>query len=201
MFKSILTAIILTVTASVSSAGVVYNPTSKSLTVTGQTTNSQATKVYRYMKTHDVLSVSLSGPGGNYYAGLRLGRLIRAEGSTVIIPVDTLCVSACAFAALGSDRVIVDGQLWFHAPYLTAVPTSASILEITQMFGRAYLDMASYLISVDVPVNFAHDILVRTTTSKFIVIDDGLQIDRIRSTEALWGKVIYEYSYATSGGQ
>lgn len=178
---------------------VVYDETTKSLAVSGSTTNYQVTEVYRYMRNNDVLSVTLSGDGGEYYAGLRLGRLIKAEGSAVIISAGSICVSACAFAALGSDKVIVDGELWYHAPYLTLVPTNVTILEITQMFGRAYVDMASYLVSVGVPVSFGHDLLVQTTTNKFIVIDDGYQIERMRATEVPWGKAVYEYRYVTVG--
>ena len=67
------------------------------------------------------------------------------------------------------------------------------------MFGRAYVDMTSYLASMGIPMSFGHDLLVRTTTSKFVVIDDGGQIDRIRATETLWSKAIYEYRYETTG--
>ena len=201
MFKRILTTMgLITALASPAAAAVVYNDTTKNLTITGRTNNFQASSVYRYLRDNDVLTVTLQGEGGDYYAGLRLGRLIEAEGSVVIIPTNQRCVSACAFAALGGDRVIVDGELWFHTPYLTSVPTTVTILEIAQMFGRAYVDMTSYLASMGIPMSFGHDLLVRTTTSKFVVIDDGGQIDRIRATETLWSKAIYEYRYVTTGG-
>lgn len=198
MFKYLATAIVLAL-ATPAVADVVYDDATKNLVVTGQTTNFQASKIYRIMKDNDVITVTISGNGGDYYAGLRIGRLIKNEGSVVIIPAGKRAVSAAAFAALGGSRVVVDGELWFHTPYLNAVPTTATILEITQMFGRAYVDMSSYLAMMGVPMSFGHDLLVRTTTSKFVVIDDGEQIDRIRATEVLWGKAIYEYRYATSG--
>lgn len=198
MFKYLIAAITLAV-ASPAAALVVYDEATKNLAVSGTTTNYQAASVYRYMRDNDVLSVTLSGDGGEYYAGLRLGGLIKAEGSTVIIPAEKTCVSACAFAALGGDKIIVDGELWFHAPSLTLVPTNVSILEITQMFGRAYVDMSSYLAKMGVPMSFGYDIMVQTTIDKFIVIEDGSQIDRMRATEALWGKAVYEYRYATAG--
>tara|TARA_R110000851_G_C13047726_1_gene562755 strand:- start:1013 stop:1618 length:606 start_codon:yes stop_codon:yes gene_type:complete len=200
MFKRIFTTLgLLALLSTPASAAVMYDETTKSLVVSGTTTNYQANKVYKVMKDKDVLTITLSGAGGNYYAGLRLGVLIREEGSIVIIPSGTTCVSACAFAALGGDKVIIDGELWFHTPYLNSVPTSKTILEIAQMFGRAYVDMTSYLARMDIPMSFGHDLLVRTTISKFVVIDDGLQIDRMRATESLWVKTIYEYRYATSG--
>jgi len=198
MFKYLATAIVLALATPASSA-VVYDDTTKNLTITGRTSNNQASAVYRVMRDNDVLTVTISGDGGDYYAGLRLGRLIDMEGSTVIIPAGKRAVSAAAFAALGGSKVVVDGELWFHTPYLTMVPTNVTILEITQMFGRAYVDMSSYLAQMGIPISFGHDLLVRTTTSKFVVIDDGEQIDRMRATEVLWSKAIYEYRYATSG--
>ena len=201
MFKRIFTTLgLITALASPAAAEVVYNDLNKNLTITGRTTNFQATAIYRHLRDHEVLTVTMQGQGGDYYAGLRIGRLIEAEGSIVIIPANQRCVSACAFAALGGDRVIVDGELWFHTPYLRSVPTTVTLLEIAQMFGRAYVDMTSYLAMMGIPMSFGHDLLVRTTTSKFVVIDDGSQIDRIRATETLWSKAIYEYRYATSGG-
>lgn len=199
MFKYLATAIVLSL-ASPAVAAVVYDDVTKSMTITGRTTNHQATKAYRIMKDNDVLIVTISGEGGDFYAGLRLGRLIDAEGSTVIIPAGKRAVSAAAFAALGADKLIVDGELWFHTPYLTQVPTGATVLETAQMFGRAYIDMTRYLASVGIPISFSHDLLVRSTPSKFVVIDDGAQIDRIRATETLWSTAIYEWRYAKSGG-
>ena len=199
MFKYLITAIALALATPVVSE-VIYDDVTKVLSITGRTTNNQATAVYRIMKENDVTTVTISGNGGDYYAGLRLGRLIRNEGSVVVIPAGKTAVSAAAFAALGADKIIVDGALWFHVPYLNRVPTDVTILEISQMFGRAYVDMTSYLASMGIPMSFSHDLLVRTSPSKFVVIDDGGQIDRIRATETLWSKAIYEYRYVTTGG-
>jgi len=198
MFKYLATAIVLALATPASSA-VVYDDTTKSLAITGKTTKFQAIMVYLAMRDNDVLTVTIFGEGGDYYSGLNIGRYIKEEGSVVIIPAGKRAVSAAAFAALGGSKVVVDGELWFHTPYLTMVPTNVTILEITQMFGRAYVDMSSYLAQVGIPISFGHDLLVRTTTSKFVVIDDGEQIDRMRATEVLWSKAIYEYRYATSG--
>jgi len=198
MFKYLIAAIVLALATPASSA-VVYDDTTKSLAITGKTTKFQAIMVYLAMRDNDVLTVTIFGEGGDYYSGLNIGRYIKEEGSVVIIPAGKRAVSAAAFAALGGSKVVVDGELWFHTPYLTMVPTNVTILEITQMFGRAYVDMSRYLAQVGIPISFGHDLLVRTTTSKFIVIDDGYQIDRMRATEALWGKAVYEYRYATAG--
>lgn len=194
MFKYIAATIVLAL-ATPAIADVTYNDATKSMTITGQTSNNQVKQVYLIMREHDVLTVAISGQGGDYYAGLSLGKLIDKEGSTVIIPAGEAAVSAAAFAALGANKIIVDGELWFHVPFFTQVPTGVTILEITQMFGRAYVDMSRYLIRMGIPVSFGHDLMVRTTPSKFVVIDDGAQIDRMRATETLWGPAIYKWRY------
>jgi hypothetical protein len=183
MFKSILTTIVLLITATAASAGVNYDPVTRSLEVSGYTTMRQVQAANLEMRSNEVLTVILSGPGGDYYAGLALGRAIRKEGANVIIPENSTCVSACAFAALGGERVIVDGELWFHAPYLTMAPTNVTILDITHKFGIAYLDMSAYLSEQSISILLANDIIRRTSTCKFIVVDSGEEITKLRSGE------------------
>jgi len=183
MFKSILTTIALIVTATTASAGVSYDPVTRSLEVSGYTTMRQVQAANLEMRSNEVLTVILSGPGGDYYAGMALGRAIRNEGANVIIPENSTCVSACAFASLGGERVIVDGELWFHAPYLTMAPTNVTILDITHKFGIAYLDMPVYLSEQGVSIRLANDIIRRTSTCKFIVVDSGEEITKLRSGE------------------
>jgi hypothetical protein len=193
MFKSILTTIFLIATATTASASVSYDSTTRSLTLSGPTTLSQVQTAYLVMRSNEVLTVIMSGPGGNYYAGMALGGVIRESRADVIIPEGVACVSACAFAALGGERVIVDGELWFHTPYLTMAPTNMTILEITQEFGKAYLDMSVYLSKMGVSILFANDIMDRSSTCKFIVIDDGAEITKLRSGEFPHTRTGYNY--------
>jgi hypothetical protein len=195
MFKSILTAIALTITsATVASAAVLWDDATKTMTITGQTTMYQASQVYRVNKANEVLNVVMYGQGGSYYAGLRIGGLIKAEGSNVIIPMGKQCVSACAFAALAGNKVIVDGELWFHAPYLTEVPTGATILGITQNFGVAYNDMSKYLLQMGVTIDFASELLKITTPSKFIIINDSSELRKLYNTDTPWSRAYYVYT-------
>jgi hypothetical protein len=200
MFKSIITAIALTITsATVASAAVLWDDNTKTMTISGQTTMYQASQVYRVNKSNEVLNVIMHGQGGNYYAGLRIGRMIKAEGSNVIIPLGKQCVSACAFAALGGNKVIVDGELWFHAPYLSEITTMATILQITQNFGVAYNDMSKYLLEVGVTIDFATTLLKKTTPSKFIVINDTVQLRKLYETETPWSRADYMYEIFDGG--
>lgn len=194
MLKTISAAALLAVLALPAAASVTYDDATKSLTVSGPTTIYQVQAAYIAMSSNEVITVLLSGPGGNYYAGMALGRVIRSEGANVIVPEGAVCVSACAFAALGGERVLVDGELWFHAPYLTMVPTNVSILEVAQQFGKAYLDMSVYLSQQGVSILFANDIMKKTSTCKFIVIKDGEEITKLRSGEFPHSRTDYQYN-------
>ena len=199
MIKTLVLAAGLALSTGAAQAKVTFDPVTSSVVISGATTSWQVNSVYEVFKDNEVLTVVLSGNGGEFYSGLSLGRLIAEEGSAVVIPEGTTCVSSCAFAALAGERVIVKGELWFHPPYLQAIPTNVTTIEVAQMFGRAYVDMARYLIEMGIPVTFGHDLLVRSDPWNFVVIDDGLQIDRLKSTEVPWGPAIYEYRYNKLG--
>ena len=177
-----------------------YDEGSRTLTLSGITTQAQVNSTYRILSENEVLTVELSGPGGNYYAGLSLGRLLAEEGVTVIIREGQRCTSACAFAALGGEKVIVDGELLFHVPFLTAVPTNVSILEITQRFGSAYLDMPMYLADVGVTISFANVLMKGTSHCKFYVISDGAEVDKLKDIETPNQVVSVQYTVANNCG-
>ena len=193
MFKSILTTIVLLIAATNAFAGVNYDPVTRSLEVSGYTTMRQVQAANLEMRSNEVLTVILSGPGGDYYAGLALGRAIRKEGANVIIPENSTCVSSCAFASLGGERVIVDGELWFHAPYLTMAPTTVTILDIAHKFGIAYLDLSVYFSEQSISILLANDIIRRTANCKFIVVDSGEEITKLRSGEFPHTRTGYNY--------
>jgi hypothetical protein len=177
MFKSILTAIVLTFTsatlASANNYGVVFDESTGVLTVHGTTTQNQVAKARYYFITKDVLVVSMHGRGGDYYAGLSLGNLISKEESLVIIPEGKECISACAFAAIGSDKITLNGSLLFHVPYTRAYGTNYTLQEISQEVGVVYVDMAAYLLRQGFSIHFAREILASTSPCKFIVVTDG----------------------------
>jgi hypothetical protein len=195
MFKSVLTAIALTIIATNSYAdaseqrvdmeamfnsgdkSVQYEPLTHTVTISGVTTNKQSIALYNTLKDKTVANIILYGPGGDFYAGLRMGRMIAKTKVTVIIPEGKSCISACSFMALAGDRIILDGKLKFHAPYFSSVPTAVTLLDITQKFGVGYIDMATYLVKHGYTTNFARKLLKDTSPCKFIVIDKQKAID------------------------
>lgn len=186
MFKSLITVLAVIASTSVASANVKghhdptpmrksvhWNADDSVLTLRGPTTKDMASKVHKIMVAEDVLVVNMAGPGGHYYAGLNIGNLIAKEGSAVIIPEGQECVSACAFAAMATDKLIINGALLFHLPYTQGVSTAKTIQEIQQEAGLVYFDMIAYVIRQGYPVYFARELLAQTSPCKFVYVKDA----------------------------
>ena len=75
--------------------------------------------------------LTMNGPGGSYYEGLKLADFLRANHIATVVERGMYCYSACAFAFLGGsafssqagigtyiDRMVEPGSsVGFHAPY------------------------------------------------------------------------------------
>ena len=195
MFKSVLTAIAVAFVATTSFASasdqradmelmfnsgdrsVQYEPLTHTVVISGTTTSKQSIALYNVLKNKTVVNIIMYGPGGDFYAGLRMGEMIARAGVTVIIPEGKSCVSACSFMALAGERIVLDGKLEFHAPYFSSVPTGVSILDIAQRFGVGYVDMTTYLVKHGYTTQFARMLLKDTSPCKFIVITEQKGID------------------------
>ena len=143
------------------------------LTLRGPTTKHMSTEVQVIMTKEDVLVVNMAGPGGEYYPGLHIGNLIKKEGSAVIIPEGQECVSACAFAAIAGEKLIINGALLFHLPYTQGVGTVKTIQQIQQEAGLVYFDMVAYIARQGYPIYFARELLAQTSPCKFVYVKDG----------------------------
>jgi len=174
--KYILTALFI-FAASLAQAAVTYDEDTHTMRITGVTDIYMLSDVQKMLAAHDVDTIYMKGPGGDYYAGLSIGRAIQKEGSRVIVARGDECVSACAFAALGGADVFVDGVLLFHKPYVTSVPAHATIDEMSAQYGVVYLDMAQYLVEVGSDMKFAKRLLKQTNYCKFLQVNSKNGMD------------------------
>jgi hypothetical protein len=195
MFKSVLTAIAVAFVATTSFASasdqradmelmyksgdrsVRYEPLTHTVVISGPTTSKQSIALYNVLKNKTVATIVMYGPGGDFYAGLRMGEMIANANVTVVIPEGKSCISACSFMAIAGKRIILDGTLEFHAPYFSSVPVGVTILDIAQRFGVGYIDMATYLVKHGYTTNFARKLLKDTSPCKFIIVDKQKGID------------------------
>lgn len=176
MTRLILAALVA-IWGSVAAAAVTYDEDTNALTVSGSTTAYMLTQMRTAFLEHDVDTIFMSGPGGDYRAGLAIGRLIRAEGARVIIPRGVYCASACAMSAMAAERLYIDGEAIFHRPYTQGVPTGATIEEITAFFGDVFLEMAAYMVEMGYTIDLARRIVTDTGRCTWLVADADHGLD------------------------
>ena len=120
--KTLLTILAL-VLPSLAMAKVSYDKETSTLRITGQTDMVQVLAASDMMREKDIKYIEMWGPGGYMEMGLQLGnRISKIEGVTVVVPKGKRCISACAFAAMGSKHIRIDGKLMLHRPFITGAP-------------------------------------------------------------------------------
>lgn len=90
------------------------------ITVTGEFHKGDDRKLVRaLLETEGTAIVQFESPGGSLIAGLAMGRAIRLNGATTLVPAGATCASACGLAWLGGVRRAVGtgARVGFHAAY------------------------------------------------------------------------------------
>ena len=66
------------------------------------------------------LEVDVDSPGGQLFAALEIGRLLRRETASVRVGPRAACISACVFVLMGATtrEVAVDARIGLHRPSL-----------------------------------------------------------------------------------
>jgi len=175
------------ITATSASALVAYDEASRSLTVSGATTIFLLAQIRAAFAANEVDTVFMMGPGGSMTAGFEIGRLIRQEGARVIVPGGARCASACAFAAVASENLEIDGELLLHRPYIQAVPSDETVENIAAAYGSAYLMMAEYLGEMGFGIGLSRRLVEETGRCVLLVanaerdLDDMFISDRCES--------------------
>lgn len=141
------------------------------LTISGNTTRVQAAQVQQVLKRNDVERIVMWGNGGDFFSGLAIGLMIKESEATVQIPSGTRCVSACAFAAIASEKIMVGGELWFHKAYRPSYGPLESLEDIDKDGQRIGITLSYYAYKLDLPLRFMFEVVGTTTSCKFLVID------------------------------
>ena len=66
------------------------------------------------------LQVDVDSPGGQLFAALEIGRLLRRETASVRVARGASCISACVFVLMGATtrEVVADARIGLHRPSL-----------------------------------------------------------------------------------
>ena len=151
------------------------------LYVDGTTSQGQMYNVAKNLNDNpDIKWVVMSGPGGDYYAGIMIGRILKQKDVRVLIPTGKQCVSACAMAAMGGKEVWVSGELWFHRPFLRAVDAMRP-LDLT--IGRSMVagaDLVIYLTEMGFNTVFPRQVLTASGPCKFLVVNSRKRLEGVK---------------------
>lgn len=153
-------------------ADVTYHEPTKSIVFDSATSTTSAAQFHNLIQQHQPTTVYLSGPGGDAYAGLYMGRLIKEHQLRVVVPEGKRCVSACAMSAMATPQLLNDGEMLFHRAYLPYVPTTVSIDKINQEVGKWNFEFVKYLIEIGYPLEFGRALNNLTSPCVFLVYDD-----------------------------
>jgi len=167
-----LIAFILTLLPTIALSEVSYDEETSTLRITGATDMVQVIKASNYMTEEEVQYIEMWGPGGYMKMGFQLGnRISQEETATVVIPKGKKCISACAFAAMGSGHVRIDGKLMLHRPYIRAAPIMERLEDILAYMGKGYIQTAYYLEDHGYSRSIMRSLMDSTSPCKFMVYE------------------------------
>jgi hypothetical protein len=115
-------------------------------------------KALQHWSSDQRLEVVLDSPGGDVYAAMELGRLIRRNHGHTVVKRGS-CASACALIfAAGVVRSIVDGRVGIHRPVLATIVTDeGTVKRAADEITRA---LSIYANDMNISGRFIEDMLV-----------------------------------------
>lgn len=95
--------------------------------------------------------VSFDSLGGDVELAIELGRFLRAQHATTLIPANATCASACVLAFLGGAQRLAVGRIGIHRPYSSDLSTSVGQSE--DSYAHVNELVKSYFSEMNVPVD------------------------------------------------
>ncbi len=116
---------------------------------------------------------------------MMLGKLLQTADMTVIVEKDTLCVSACAFAVMGADKIKLDGSLVFHAPYYPTIPTNEPLYDIFRNTSLLTLELTDWFLQNGYSLSFLELMYENTNNEVFMVFNSIEDFESFKTESAL----------------
>jgi hypothetical protein len=184
--KRILSAVALALSLATSAtAGVAtYDATTNILRMEGMTDKTLRDTTLRALQLHgdEIELIEMSGPGGYMSVLPEIVAAVQASGLPVMIPQGARCASACAFAAIAADTVLVQGHLMFHMSFISGYPMDATLHDILNHGQGNALDVTELLASMGFKQDFTAQLIKRTAPSQWFVVSNIYEIKDCRMT-------------------
>lgn len=124
-----------------------------SLVISGKIEPSDTVEAGRLLslyKTKSSISVRVNSIGGDVYAAMAIGRLLRRSQASIWIPYNEECASACVLLLAGAVVRSIDGPVEIHRLYTSS--TNADDYDSLQsIYRKMEMDVKAYLHEMNVP--------------------------------------------------
>ena len=114
--------------------------------------------------------LSMNSTGGYMDESYVLGKFLASKQDiTFVVRNDNVCMSACAFAALSSKKIMIGKNgLDFHTPYIPYVDSFATLSEFSLESQRSVLGLMHYLDNAGYGYDFLQLMLDYTSQKDFV---------------------------------
>jgi ATP-dependent protease ClpP protease subunit len=98
---------------------------------------------------------SINSGGGDVYAAIRIGRILRALNARVIVPHGAVCHSACVIIlASGVERIVTStSRIGLHRPYFANLDHRETRQQVAARLNRVHADMGAYFQEMGQPAS------------------------------------------------
>jgi hypothetical protein len=129
--------------------------------------------------------IELSSPGGLLSEIDIVGRKIKKLSIPVVIRSGDACVSACAYLALYSKDITINGQLAFHMPYFRNFDSEMTLSEVSKSSVTNTMSLVRNMYSNGWTMILFYFISEQTSRNTYIVFLDEIYLDAYRISDEM----------------
>lgn len=131
----------------------------------------------------DIDYVEFNSQGGVLLEINGPGSLLRDMAIPFIVKKGDVCVSACAFLALYSPDIKLDGLLAFHLPYRTTFAREITLYGISQSMVERTLRMSRQMFENDWLLYLYLTVVRESDMKNYVVFDDISELEKYKMTD------------------
>jgi hypothetical protein len=105
------------------------------------------------------VQVNLNSQGGDLYASMKIGRVMRGIHALAQMKSGEVCYSSCVFLLAGAMYRAVDGEVGIHRPYLPAAESTDAAKEKVK-YQALQGDIEKYLSEMNIDTRLYKDMLL-----------------------------------------
>jgi len=132
-----------------------------------------------------VVNVLLDSHGGDVYAAMAIGRVLRENELSVAVAVPAECLSSCALIYIAGVQRVNFGTIGLHRPYLIGSPLQTA--EISKAMPKMLQDIRSYVSEMGVTEEF-FNIMVNTDPANVRLYRADIE-DLVPEKDPVWEEI------------